>query len=196
MTEFSPVLVRKFLHTFDIQTKKEDELQIVQMLQDHMESVIYNVTAIAMVMALLNDKRKIETKHLGEVRRYIASHCPLHKQKGGFPASYFGTADPNYSSLNGTGSIVSTIQFENGVARPQIGGTMNGFMCTEKKIATYAKHVLKHHNTTISQEALKGILEILDVHVMCLAQDLQGPTPLTLKKLSKVMKLKRHAVFN
>lgn len=195
MTEFSPVLVRKFLKTFDIDVKKEDETNVVKTLQDHLEAVIYNVTAIAMVMALLNDTRKIETKHLGEVRRYIASHCPKPKQKGGFPAAYFGAADPNYSTLNGNGSSVSTVQFENGVARPQIGGA-KGFMYSEKKVATYAKHVLKHHNAVISHEALKEILAILDTHVACLAHDIAGPTPLTLAKLERVMKMKRHAVFN
>lgn len=199
-------VARRFLSSFDIDVQESDKEKVAHAISNHFEAIIYNLTGMAMAIALLNDVSKVEIQHLEEVRKYVTTQCPSSrsKQKGGasMPSDYFGFRHPNFSELNSNGGNidVSRVQFENGIIRPAIqqGGSVKlHFSSTEdKKIAAYVRKVLAHHNASINKTALSELLHIIDVHIACLADDLKKTAPISLKQFDKVMKLKRHAIFH
>lgn len=204
MSQLSPSFVRKFLRTFDIQVKKSNEIEIIAKLASHIEAVMYNIAGVAMAIALVNQSFTIDVQHLVSVRNYIESSCSKakHSQKGGMsmPSDYFGYKHPNFSELNANNqSNVSEVRFDQGIARSEMGGgamTLIPFMSKEKRAAASIKEFLKQHNVKIGKAALSELLAIVDAHVNCLADDLKNVPELSIKKVDKVMKLKRHAVFH
>lgn len=194
------------MNTFSITPKKGEEGAVDSMLAKHLEAVIYNITGIAMAIALVNQSFKIETKYLASVRKYIETSCAntasKSKQRGGtsMPSDYFGYKHPNFSEWNaGNQTNVSEIRFDEGIARSEMGGGghMISFMVSQKPAKTAIKAFLKQHQVTIDREALHELLVIIDAHVNCLANDLKAAAAqLGEKQVAKVMKLKRHAVFH
>ena len=206
MTHHIPsTVVRKFIEVFGIPLKHGEEQDIIAVLENHLEAVIYNISGIAMAIALVNQKSSIDMGHLKEVRNYIQSSCDTKKKKGGqqggtsMPSDYFGYKHPNYSESNEGGVNVSQIRFDQGIARPSQGGgaaSLVHFMTKDKHIKAAIKAFLKHHEMKIQKDALGELLILLDIHANCMAEDLHIVSPLSKKQLEKVMKYKRHAVFN
>lgn len=212
----------KFIKTYDINISKDAYDEVLPLIVHHMDALIYNVTSIACVMALINGKRKIESSDLAQVMLYISSKCLPKKEnvskdapkntKGqsggsvtGFPLEYFNVSlknSPFVSSPN-VGANVSTekINFEEGYSRDSMGPMTGGgkplhFMDTNKNAIQFMKKILKHHDTKISNEAIPMLMHIMDIHLLCFANDLKSQMPLTVTKMNQILKLKRHAVFH
>jgi hypothetical protein len=177
-------------------SKDCDEEKIYQIIGDHIDALIFNVASLACIVALLYDTNKLEKKHLIPVRKYIQDKCPKRMQGGMSMASdFYGYSHPSYGINNG-GSDLLHIDFNSTTLRPQIGG--GGFLelLQDNKHAIKAvRDVFAHHKVKASRETLIGVIAIMDEHVTCLANDLKHYKNLTDKQLDKVLKLKRHAVF-
>lgn len=207
----SSSIVHKYLDTFAIVVKENVEDKVIPALLNHIEVVIYNITGVAMAVALVNQSFKVESKHLSAVRKYIATSCDrsakaTKAQKGGtsMPSDYFGYRHPNFSEWNadsGTNNV-SEVRFAEGIARSEMGGgsdanAMVPFLVHEKLAKKAIKDFLKKHQVTMQPQALHELLAIIDAHMNCLAHDLKAKSAkLDEKNLEKVMKLKRHAVFH
>jgi histone H3/H4 len=205
MTHHLPsTIVRKYIETFGIPLKPGQENAVITVLAHHLEAVVYNVTGIALAIALVNQRATIDASHLKLVRNYIESSCDNKKKKGGLkggasmPSEYFGYKHPNFSEWNHGETNVSQIRFDEGIARPEISGgaVPMSFMTKDKHVKAVIKTFLKHHEMKIQKGAMQELLAILDVHANCMAEDLHALSPLSKKQLDKVMKYKRHAVFH
>jgi len=209
----------KFVKTYDINISKDAYDEVLPLIVHHMDALIYNVTSIACVMALINGKRKIEPSDLRQVMVYISSKCLPKKEnisKGGagqtggsvtgFPLEYFNVSlknSPFVTSPN-VGANVSTekINFEQGYSRDSMGPMTGGgtkslhFMDTNKEAIQFMKKILNHHDTKISKDAIPMLMHIMDIHLLCFANDLKSQMPLTVSKMNQILKLKRHAVFH
>ena len=202
--ELVPV-VETFLQKHNISVKS-DMPEVVAILIMHTDALIYNVASIACVMAMLEGKKKVEPRHLGEVRKYIDEKCP-HKQAGGnptgFPVQYFSPlAFGNYTENANIGANrVETVKFDQGYARENMGPLTGGSHVTSvlkgDKVATnFMKKVMEHHNMKVSKMATPELLHIMDSHLECLAKDMHEQGDMTKSKLLRIMRLKRHAVFH
>ena len=95
----------------------EHKKEVVNSLDSHIEALLYNVASIASITALLDEKNKIELKHISFIKDYITSECIKKKKAatqtgGSFPAEYFGYdsgayAESNYGGTNYTDSVWS-----------------------------------------------------------------------------------------
>jgi hypothetical protein len=205
-------ILDRFLEAFDL-TLRRPEKDVRTLLHDHVDGLLFNVCSIAAVLALLAGKRKVEPKHLREVRSYIVSKCPPHggQQGGGMASDYFGYPHPNYLASNeNQGTNTSIVSFHSGQARASLGpplqeGGAGAGASRMKRVMRHlpkeAHHVIrfmmKHHDVSVSKMAMEELMFILDAHLNCFGNDLkeQGGQ-LTAAKTQKVLALKRHAVFH
>lgn len=186
-------------------SKNTDTHDIVDKIAFHIDGLVHNVTSTAALVAMLNDSKKIETKHLGAVRMYIESKCKhQQKQSGGGPiaSDFFGYPHPAYSPNNQDAGVKSSVvDFTNGIARPSMGpalemkGGGNKTTPVASDVSKVIKKVLKHKHVGISKASMTELLSIVHSHLHCFASDLLKECPLTEKKLDKVLSFKRHAVF-
>lgn len=202
--ELVPV-VETFLDKQKIEVKT-DMPEVVAILIMHIDALIYNVTSVACVMAMLEGKKNIQPHHLSEVRKYIDEKCPLRHNGGSptaFPQQYFSpNAVGNYNAMNAHvgATQVETVKFDQGYARENMGSLSGGGVISilkgDKVATNFMKKVLEHHGTKISKTAMPELLHIMDRHLECLANDMKEQGGITKSKLVRIMRLKRHAVFH
>jgi hypothetical protein len=202
----SSAVFRKFASDFSIPVRNGEEDEVNEMLAQHLDAVTYNVTGIAMAIALVNHTHTIASNHVKEVRKYIETSCHSKKKHGGqqggtsMASDYFGYKHPNFTENDGGSTNISEVRFDEGIARPEMGGgaVPLAYMTQNKQVKSMIKTFLKHHEVKIQKNALAQLLAVLDVHVNCLAADLksQPTSAIGVKQVQKVMQLKRHAVFH
>jgi hypothetical protein len=216
--------------------KNADVSSIKNILKRYYEMLIYNITSIVVVIALTHNLTKIKSNHMEYVKDYVKSKCNMiPKSKGGcgstynpnqnqnsmqsggsaLPSEYCGySIDPSpYSAGNGGEQSVSTVDFENGIARQAIdtsasyNGQMFGgakthsaelvhFICVNKDVKKYVREILKHHTITVDKRAMHILLHLIEIHIHCVLKDLKNKGPLTMTKIEKVFNSKSHAIFN
>ncbi len=184
-------------------SKSEGEDKVLKAIAFHMDALIYNVASLACVVTMLYDHTQITPKHLVSVRKYILDKCSTSRgksQKGGMSmaSDFYGYPHPAYGSDAMAGStVVSSVNFAEGVARAALGPVMMGGAQPEhiKVIQKVVKKVLKHHQRTITKKAMEELIHIIDTHLRCFAKDLRTEAPLTEVRVKKVLEKKRHAIF-
>lgn len=176
--------------------------KIGTMMQEHVNAVVQQVVSMAAIIAMLRGKHKIDVSHLSPVRTYVTSKCGTgrHKVKGGsMPSDFYGYPHPAYTSANVNGGVqVSSIDWAKQEARPALGPSQQG--PTQSGGGSSSNHttiqsVLKDLNVSISKSAQDELQKIIDGHVACFIHDVRQATPVTVKKLEKILKLSRHASF-
>jgi hypothetical protein len=194
---------RKFVKDFKLQSKDGEEGKIVELVAKHLDALVFNVVSLAAVVVMLYDERKIEPKHLVSVRAYIASKCDSKRSMSGgtsMASDFYGYDHPAYNVKHaGDGVVVSQVDWSREI-RPAMGPTIGGgsaasVMQGSKNARKTINHTFKHYHTKVSKTAMKELLDILDHHLVCFAHDLKSEGTLTVKKVEKVLKLKRHSVF-
>lgn len=207
------VLGVDFTSKFIRNAKPDQEEAISKLLNDHIEALMYNVASIAAVTALVQDKKKIESKHIGFVRAYISEECTASSGRGGgeqrggsLPSEYFGYSTGAYSPNNAGGIDMSDAHFgDGGYIRPALN-TMLGagqVIRVTRDNATakrFVKAILKFNDVAISKNAFDELLHIVDIHINCLMNDINKQSTsnnshTTLLKVEKALELKRHSVF-
>lgn len=175
---------------------------VCKLLAHYFDALVFNTVSLACMTALLHGKRKIGSVHIAMLTEYIRDKCGAGSggaQKGGsvtgMPSDYFGYPHPAYGAPAGHDSA---IDFDNGIARPQIGGaaaymSVFGKEPIAKKLI---KAVAAHHHMEVSRECLKGLERVLDIHLACFAKDLKGGRALTKSGVERVANLRRHAIFH
>ena len=192
--------------TLDKPTYKDEVLNI---LDNHIQAMLYNISSIASVTALLDEKNKIEMKHVDFIKHYITKQCSKnvknngHTQKGGsFPAEYFGYdsgayTEANYGGVNYTDSVWNGADAAIRQAIPMTGGSsqIKDIISNNKEVAKYMKTVIAYNDVKVSKSALSEILKLVNIHLNCIGDDLQKYEKIKPSLLDKVFKNKKHAVF-
>lgn len=177
-------LVKNFLSKNEItisDTVKLDEL--VEYMAKHFEALIFNITSLAALVAIIQDKKKIIPRHLVSAQAYIAQQCvgdhAIKKIKGGM------------------GKKIKMKDLDS-LPIPEVEGfemDATAYSCTDIDMRSMIHNVLDFHELTIGKSAMKGIKDILQAHLGCLLKDIKASEPLTMGKLNQIMSLRRHAVF-
>lgn len=106
---------------------------IVPVIQSHVNALCYNITSIVCVIALMNQRTKINSTDVAHTRSYVSKEClGVSGQKGGgnMPAQYFGynLDSDTYSVSNSTNEVmVSQANLGNdGYIRPAMNMVVEG----------------------------------------------------------------------
>jgi hypothetical protein len=174
-----------------------------------MDALIFNIVAIACLVAKLNDRKIISPEHLVAVESYVQTRCTsLKKQKGGnpMPSDLYGYPHPNYSPANENtnNTHMEQLNFQDNIARPSLGppleteyqgGAGNSANTQDSKILdNHVRIILRHHQMKISEEAKDSLHRLLRKHMRCLAKRLSSGR-VTEAKLGQVLKQKQFSIF-
>lgn len=189
----------EFLKHYNIQCNAD---KCVELVHSHIDAVVHHIVSLSAMVAMLGGKKKIEHKHLQDVKMYVITKCGGHLKGGMSMASdFYGYPHPAYASSNANAGVhVSEIHWGKQEARPSQGPTQSGgaFAQTlkyKKELQNLVKTHLSHIAASISKGALKELVDIIDIHLVCFANDLIKESPLTVKKVEKILSKRRHKAF-
>lgn len=207
-------LATMLLRSFNIRVADHDMPAVCKALANHLDAVIYNTVSVTITFTRLHESATVGPKHVANAMTYISSAChrtsKQRQQQGGsvtaLPSQYFGYDFGSYTSGNGASGVVTTsdVDFAAGVARAAVTSQMGGgagpklhlIAAHDKAAQKFARSIFKMHDIKVANHAFEDVMRVVDVHINCLGKDLLAASPLTVKKLEKVLALKRHAVFN
>lgn len=151
----------------------DDRALLVQKIAKHIDALIFNISSLAVMVAMMEDKKKVEPRHLVPAQVYIAQQCVGRhaSQKivgGGIPKKGFV---------------------------PEVEGFELNDNTAYMDLRSCVHRVIAFHKFVIGKEAMRGILTILHGHLGCLLKDIRACEPLTLKRMDHLLSLRRHSVF-
>lgn len=158
--------------------------EIVDALAHHIDALIYNITSLAALVAMIQGDEKIQPKHLVSAQSYIAHKC---------------IGDEARKKVTGGIGNRKSAKEVSELPVPVLEGfelDVTAIECLDTDLRSFVHGVLNHHDVSISKGAMKSILDILHSHLGCLLKDIRENEPLTLKRLEAIMTTRRHAVFN
>lgn len=158
--------------------------ELVYALARHFDALVYNITSLAALVAIIQEKKKIQSRDLISAQAYIAHKCVGET-----------------ASKKITGGVAKNISIEemDKIEIPMIEifqMDINTRIPIKEDIRGFIKNVLEHHELTIGRDAMKKLLSIMYAHLACLAKDVKAEEPITLKKLEHIMSLRKNSVFN
>lgn len=166
----------KFFIENKIKINMKERAKVIKQFSLHIEYMVFNVVSMLCIIAILNNSDKVTDKTLHVAKKYIENKCefkyPSQKvvqQKGGRlgSATFLGVNEPMYSSSNPTNDILP-VDFQSGLARPQIGGKSSNNKTLKKLVMSYINNILSHHNVKASKLVKDEMFEITKFHVDCL----------------------------
>lgn len=167
----------------------------INYLTEYFENIIFNVVSIASIITYINNCKTINSKSIEIVKKYLDSMCGVASvKKGGcaiLPSEYFGVDSTRYSPANGIHTDVLQVDFNNGIARPQIGGGSS-----QKKIQPIPaniKNILNYYKLKASKDIIAKLTKLIEGYIKCLMQQLKLQNKkiscITIKKIIKSNKL-------
>jgi hypothetical protein len=136
-----------------------EEEKILKLLSEYIDRVIFNITAIAALLCLKLGIKKIMNEHVKFLLQYINKYCRTKDKKvsmdgGAFnTAQFFGIDETNRYSVNNEGTDLLRVDFNNNIARKEIGivGGGNRVFCSKLNsiLKIKVKNVFKYFNVKI-----------------------------------------------
>lgn len=186
------------MQRYNIQCHKGMEEAIGLMIQQHIESVVHHVVSLAALHAMLEGKHQISLKNVDIVRKYVHSKCGGHIKGGMSMASdFYGYPHPAYATSNANqGIITSEVSWARNEARPALGpAQVGGAKKIDKAMAKLVKDHLQGLGVATGRGVISELQSVIDLHLKCFANDISKESPLTIKKLEKILAKRRHADF-
>lgn len=183
---------------FKIQGDAIVKHKIAVLMQEHIDHVVHHTTSMAGIVAVLNRKKKVGVEHLQGVKTFVASKCQM--KGGSMPSDFYGYPHPSYAASHADAGVhASIINWVRQEARPSQGPGQSGGAGTdtfERELVEDIKEILKAMNLTASKTAITELKKIIERHVECFLRDIAAESPVTVKKLEKVLKKPGHAAFH
>jgi|688.fasta_scaffold17831_8 hypothetical protein len=150
----------------------------------YVENIIFNITSITAIIAFINNSKSITKKNISIVESYIKSSCKIKMRGGGgsiiYPSEFYGVDSGRYLTTNNTTDILN-IDFNSGIARPQIGGGK-----VKNPIPKAIQEILDGYKLTITSDLCKKLTKIINEYLLCLINKLKTSnkiiTPSFIKK--------------
>lgn len=185
----------KMLNDCKIVIKPEDKFKVIEQISIYLDALVFNIVSIMCLISTINDSKEITKKTLDVSKQYIETECKFYytqlstsksgKMTGGLGSSAILGAQEGMYSVDNTGSDILHLDFENGEARPQIGGKLKDNGLIYKCIG----FILKYHGIKASKDIKNEICKIIHTHMECLFKNLaRDNKKLTLSKLNRVVK--------
>ena len=147
-----------------------EEQKILKLLNEYIERLIFNITALASLLCLKMGIKKIMNEHVKFVLQYINKYCKTKDKKvsmkgGAFnTAQFFGIDETNRYSVKNEGVDLLRVDFNNNIARPEIGfvgvGGGGKVFCSKlnRILKIKVKNVFKYFNVKIENKSLEFIM--------------------------------------
>lgn len=144
------------------------------------ENIIFNVVSIASVITFINNCKTIKKESISIVTKYLNNMCgsPSYKTiKGGggsivLPSEFYGIDSTRYSPMNNIHTTNSLqIDFNNGIARPQIGGGVK--KTSSSAIMKGINDILDYYKLKASKEIKMKIVKLIECYIKCLMNKLK-----------------------
>lgn len=199
-------IASKMIQMYNLVVAQPDEKKVIELLDSHIEALLYNIASIASVTALLDEKTKIELKHISFIKDYIIKQCKKKtsgQQGGSLPSEYFGYNSGAYSEANYGGVNYTNVVWDGADAAirqaiPITGGSMNkmkNLIENNKEVSKYIKKVMSFNDVKISTSAMNELLKVVNIHLNCVGDDMMKYNKIKPSLLEKIFKTRKHAVF-
>jgi histone H3/H4 len=139
-------------------------------LCDCVENIVFNLISIASLIAFINNSKMVTDKTIQILNKYVIEKCGKVKGGGGsivLPSEFYGVDSNRYSASN-AGSDVLTIDFNNGILRPQIGGGTS----KNNYINDSIREILDRNKLKASASIIKKLRIFIEHYLHCLLKKL------------------------
>jgi hypothetical protein len=157
---------QELLKIIKSEKKVKEEQKIKSLLSEYIERLIFNITALASLLCLKIGIKKIMDEHVKFILHYIDKYCKTkqkNKMKGGAfnTAQFFGVDETHRYKIENEGTDIMNIDFNNNIARPELGLMSGGKVVCNKLnriIKMKVRQVFKHFNVKIKSSSLDVIM--------------------------------------
>jgi hypothetical protein len=170
-----------------IAVNTKDRTTVINHMALFIDSVIFSIVSMFCLIAIINNTTNITDKTIEVGMQYLVSNCNYKAQTGGRSATFLGTNEPMYSASNPTDDVLF-VDFQNGLARPQIGGYTPKLY---KFVNTYITNLLQYHNIGAKKSVKTQIANLINKHIDCLLTCLKDESKskkITLAVFQKIVK--------
>lgn len=197
---------KELLRTNRIQVSDANKKEVVAVLSNYIELLIFNIVAIVSIICANIGVKKVVLQHIHYLSKYIDKRCcktaakaKTVKMSGGAfnTAAFYGVSEPRYSVEN-AGRDLLTIDFTSGMARnaiPMMGGYPAACTKLDKIIIRKIKNVFKFFGLSVDKEAVTHLKQkyhmIVDELFVCIKKikgDITSAKVSQIIKKSKIMK--------
>lgn len=168
-----------------IKTEKniKDEQKIIKLLSEYIERLIFNVTALVSLICLKMGIKKIMNQHVKYILYYVDKYCKTSKKHnkmmgGAFnTAQFFGIDETNRYKVQNEGKDIMNCDFNNNIARPELGLMTGGKLICKKLnriVKMKVKNIFKYFNMKIKNSSLNIIMNKFDEILNDLTYKIKG----------------------
>jgi hypothetical protein len=190
---------KELLRTHRIQVSDANKKEVVALLSDYIDLLIFNIVAVVSIICANIGVKKVILQHIHYLSKYIDKRCCNKKSAkaakaakgrmsgGAFnTAAFYGVSEPRYSVEN-VGRDLLTIDFTSGTARnaiPMMGGGGGGHphlktpscIKLDKIIIRKIKNVFKFFGLAVNKEAVAHLKTKYDTIVDELFESMKKAT--------------------
>lgn len=135
------------------------------------ELLLFNIVSVGAIFAVINNSSSIDKKYTKNIYEFICDKINIKKSLSGgngtgFPLEYFGIKEDCYKVEN-EGTDKLTVDFEKGIARPQIGGNHKYFI-----INKYMDQVIYFYQMKISNKSKEILIKIFNKLINCIIKEI------------------------
>jgi hypothetical protein len=184
----------------DIKIPSKDRYKVVKQVALYLDNLVFNTISLFCLIAIINNSTKITDQTLEAGKKYMTTQCmPSKTMSGGRlgSATYLGISEPMYSDQNPSNDVL-TVDFNSGLARPQIGGGKSNTDSVDKIIAKYLNKILAYHKVTASKPIKDAITKLIINQINCFFSlaiyNRSHKSSLTLNVVEKI--IKKHKAQN
>ena len=121
---------------------------------------------------------------------------PVQRQRGGavMASEFYGIQSGNYSDASAGGTVMSRINFDAGIARPELGSQVGGGgqdPKMKKLLLQNIKKALEYYNATATKAGTTKLVKVMSILIECLGQELARSR----YSLKTIIAKKRYAMF-
>jgi len=150
------------------------------------ENIIFNVVSIASVITFINNCKTIKKESISIVNKYLNSMCgtPSYKKITGgggaivLPSEFYGIDSSRYlptNNLHTTNTL--DINFNSGIARPQIGGGLHKNKTSDSSsssgIMKGVNDILDYYKLKATKETKMKLVKLIECYIKCLMNKLK-----------------------
>lgn len=156
---------------------KSNKKKIIHDIACYIDTLVFNIVSIGSIIAHLNNSNKIKKENINIIKNYIQENCNFkyHSKGGGdysLPSEFYGNNSDRYHE-NNKGQDVLIVDWNKGIARPEINLFSGGGTKKLNVIIEYIKKILIYYKITASKDILKELLNIFEHHLKCLLNNLK-----------------------
>jgi len=164
------------LKEYIIKSLKLNDIKIttkssIKLIEDYLNTLLFSIVSATSILTFLSTgKNKIPMKIISQVKIIINDKFITktdNKMKGGMSSPiFYGEHETQYSA-NNQGSDILGVYWNEGILRPQIGGSAN------KLIILKIENMLKHFNITTSKKIINELYKIYEHYFNCMIDALK-----------------------